>query len=907
MAFSYTIGSQVGRFLLEAEIGRGSTGVVYQAQDLVFHRPIALKILAQHLTLDESARARFEREATAVAKLKHPNIAQIHEFAVLPDCLYLATEWVEGRTLAALLKDHKPLPLERALNLFDQLASALDYAHEQGVIHYDIKPANVMVDTNDHVFLVDFELAWLSDTPSSTNAGMLFGTPRYMAPEQIRGDPVDGRADIYSLAAVLFEMLTGQPPFIGESTPALLYHHLYTAPPPVTEINPSLPTSVETALLRALAKRPLNRFETAAEFGLALRSPTPVPYPAARAKVGTAPLSAPAMPGTAPVSVPPSRRWVLPLLPIWLWWVVVGSLMVWALTFLAFRAYRLTIVPVPTVMATLTPQPSRVVAAHVGGTFSPQDLSPTPDMDDIVGLGQGTPARGTDRGQSLVLTAASAELGTSVPLTFTRKSPATAASNPNSTATIGSPFTNLAGTNLAAAATASEQAATPTPEGTSAPASQVSRTVVSTLGTTAARTPATPPSPTSPAPTLAPTKAAPSPTRTPLPSRTPTPIPTATPTPPPSATLTPIPSATPTTVAPVAGGTWPMASGDAASSGYVSGGLPSFAFTLRWQVPAAGGTDFGLVVGKGLVIYSTTGTDVRAVNWATGATVWTRALGAELAGNLLLGTVSGDQAIVVAPTTAGVLALSVENGTIAWRNTTSDGLVHAALGGLTAGSDGTLYAVTHTGWLYTLNPANGKLLRSRQLPSADEYSLPPSLAGGTVTVASPNRVVQAFTLNSLTSLWSQTLDENLNTPPCASEALGLAYIGGDLGSLYALRLDSGQTAWSAQTPSQVVGLANDGGQVYATSSDGTLSAWDGATGAPVWAVSAGGPLRSPPLTDGAQVMVTTLGGQVRFFSTATGQELDNQRMLLNDPFYQGAAPAGGWLFLRGSSLYGVSP
>jgi outer membrane protein assembly factor BamB len=168
--------------------------------------------------------------------------------------------------------------------------------------------------------------------------------------------------------------------------------------------------------------------------------------------------------------------------------------------------------------------------------------------------------------------------------------------------------------------------------------------------------------------------------------------------------------------------------------------------------------------------------------------------------------------------------------------------------------------------------------------------------------------VQALDLNnSLTGLWSQTLGENLVTPPCASEALGLVYVGGDRGSLYALRLDSGQTAWSAQMPSQVVGLANDGGQVYATSIDGTLSAWDGATGDPAWAVSVGSLLRSPPLTDGAQVMVTTLGGQVRFFLTATGQELDNQRMILNDPFYQGGAPAGGWLFLRGSNLYGVSP
>jgi outer membrane protein assembly factor BamB len=231
----------------------------------------------------------------------------------------------------------------------------------------------------------------------------------------------------------------------------------------------------------------------------------------------------------------------------------------------------------------------------------------------------------------------------------------------------------------------------------------------------------------------------------------------------------------------------------------------------------------------------------------------------------------------------------------------------AKLGGVTTGSDGILYALTRTGWLYALTPSDGSLLWARQLPGSQEYGLPPTLVQTTLLAASQGNVARAFSLGSLSTLWSRTVADELVTPPCASESLGLAYVGTEHGAVYALRLSTGVLAWSIQTSSQVAGLARDDRHVYVTSTDGAVSAWDGATGGPVWAVTTGDRISAPPLTDGNGVLVTTQGGKVLFFAAATGQEMESRRMIFADAFSQGAAPAGGWLFLRGSNLYGVGP
>jgi serine/threonine-protein kinase len=264
-------GSQIGRFQLEAEVGRGAMGVVYRVRDAALNRPVALKLLAGHLDADRAALLRFHREATSIANLKHPNIAIVYEFGEHGGQPFIALEWVEGRTLLSLIADEAPLPPERALKIFDQVAAALDYAHSRNVIHRDIKPANIMIGPDDHATIVDFGLASLAAAPTITATGSIFGTPRYMSPEQIKGEQADGRSDLYSLAVTLYEMLAGKPPFESSTVPALLHHHLYAPPPPITELNPSLSLAVEFALTKALAKNPADRFQSGATFSAALR------------------------------------------------------------------------------------------------------------------------------------------------------------------------------------------------------------------------------------------------------------------------------------------------------------------------------------------------------------------------------------------------------------------------------------------------------------------------------------------------------------------------------------------------------------------------------------------------------------------------------------------------------------
>ncbi len=349
-----------------------------------------------------------------------------------------------------------------------------------------------------------------------------------------------------------------------------------------------------------------------------------------------------------------------------------------------------------------------------------------------------------------------------------------------------------------------------------------------------------------------------------------------------------------------------MVSGDAANSGFVSAGLMPLNPAPRWQAQAAGGQELGLVAGNGLVVYSSTGSDVRAVNWATGAGAWVKSLGSELAAPLLLDAFGENGAIVIAPTAGGLLALDLQSGGTAWRNN-SQSLLGTSLSGLTVSPDGSLYALTQGGGLSALAPSEGDLMWSQQLTPSDQYSLPPSLAGTTLLLASRNKTVRAFNISSLSMIWSRQLSENPVRPPCVAVALGLVVVASDSGAVYGLRLSNGTLAWSDKLSSQVAGLAADNAQVYATLVDGTVVAWKGANGARAWTVSAGSPISSPPLTDGNSILVNTQAGQVLYLFAATGQEMVSQRLTFSDVFYQGAVPAGGWLFVRGTKLYGVSP
>ncbi|WP_214109333.1 serine/threonine-protein kinase [Acrocarpospora catenulata] len=266
------VGQQVGDYTIEAVIGRGGMATVYRARDQRLGRAVALKVLAPQLAHDARFRDRFVRESRLVAGIDHPHIIPIYEASESEDLLFIAMRYVEGSDMRRLVQSTGPLPVARANRLFAQIASALDAAHANGLVHRDVKPANILVTEADHVYLTDFGLTKSASAEAGlTSHGHFMGTPRYVAPEQIRGLPVDGRSDGYAFACVVYEALTGQPPFQRDTELALLYAHVSHDPPPLTPYRPDLPHAVNQVMQRALAKSPVDRFPTCTAFVNALR------------------------------------------------------------------------------------------------------------------------------------------------------------------------------------------------------------------------------------------------------------------------------------------------------------------------------------------------------------------------------------------------------------------------------------------------------------------------------------------------------------------------------------------------------------------------------------------------------------------------------------------------------------
>ncbi|GAA0983464.1 hypothetical protein GCM10009555_055250 [Acrocarpospora macrocephala] len=266
------VGQQLGDYTIEAVIGRGGMATVYRARDQRLGRAVALKILAPQLAHDARFRDRFVRESRLVASIDHPHIIPIYEASESEDLLFIAMRYVEGSDMRRLVQTHGPLPVARANRLFAQIASALDAAHANGLVHRDVKPANILVTEADHVYLTDFGLTKSASAEAGlTSHGHFMGTPRYVAPEQIRGLPVDGRSDGYAFACVVYEALTGQPPFQRDTELALLYAHVSHDPPPLTPYRPDLPHGVNQVMQRALAKSPVDRYPTCTAFVTALR------------------------------------------------------------------------------------------------------------------------------------------------------------------------------------------------------------------------------------------------------------------------------------------------------------------------------------------------------------------------------------------------------------------------------------------------------------------------------------------------------------------------------------------------------------------------------------------------------------------------------------------------------------
>ncbi|HEX2043164.1 MAG TPA: protein kinase [Acidimicrobiales bacterium] len=312
-----------GRYRLERRIASGGMAEVWEAQDEVLGRRVATKVLYRHLATDQSFLERFRREAIAAARLAHASVVATYDTGVDDDVAWIVMELVEGRTLREELAQRGALSPARAVHIATQVADALDYAHRAGVIHRDVKPGNILITEDDRVKVADFGIAKAAIEAAEdasgagavgdlTRSGDIVGTAKYLSPEQVNGDAVDGRSDVYALGVVLYEMLCGRPPFTGETEVALAMQHLQAAPTPPRQVRAGIPRSLEAVVLRAMAKSPDERFPTAGQLHTALLSVDLRPDDADPVVVrqDTPPG------GTPPTFAQSERSWMVPTLVI---------------------------------------------------------------------------------------------------------------------------------------------------------------------------------------------------------------------------------------------------------------------------------------------------------------------------------------------------------------------------------------------------------------------------------------------------------------------------------------------------------------------------------------------------------------------------------------------------------------
>jgi serine/threonine-protein kinase len=265
------IGTELGGYRILEQLGRGGTSVVYRAEHVRLGRTAALKLLSPGLG-EADFSDRFLRESRLAASLDHPNIVPVYDAGEEDGLLYIAMACVEGTDLKTLINEEGALPLRRAVHILGQIASALDAAHARGLVHRDVKPANILVGPEDRAYLSDFGAVKELASAGMTRTGAFVGTIEYCAPEQIEGGDVDARTDVYALACVLYETLTGTPPFHRPSEVAVLNAHLHAPPPRLTKAVPGLPHALEHVIQKALSKSPLDRYATPGELIAAARA-----------------------------------------------------------------------------------------------------------------------------------------------------------------------------------------------------------------------------------------------------------------------------------------------------------------------------------------------------------------------------------------------------------------------------------------------------------------------------------------------------------------------------------------------------------------------------------------------------------------------------------------------------------
>ncbi|MEA2470844.1 MAG: hypothetical protein QOE38_1843, partial [Thermoleophilaceae bacterium] len=314
-------GDEFAGHRIEGVLGRGGMGVVYRATDLRLNRVVALKLIAPSLSADEDFRRRFQRESQVAASVRQQNVVTIYQAGEADGLLFVTMELVHGTDLRGLISQRGRIDMPTAAAIVTQVATALDAAHASGLVHRDVKPANVLIAAAAplHVFLTDFGLTKRTSSQSGiTKTGLFVGTIDYAAPEQIKGWPVDGRADVYALGCMLFEMIAGQPPFRRENEYATMYAHTSEPAPALSSLAPGVPPALDAALARALAKDPEARFPSAGDFAraagaaiagqapsepertVAVGRAAPAPVPVPTAPVPTAPAPAPPAAASAP-------------------------------------------------------------------------------------------------------------------------------------------------------------------------------------------------------------------------------------------------------------------------------------------------------------------------------------------------------------------------------------------------------------------------------------------------------------------------------------------------------------------------------------------------------------------------------------------------------------------------------
>jgi serine/threonine-protein kinase len=297
--------STLGRYKIVSEIGQGAMGVVYKAVDPIIDRTVAIKTINLNLSRQEleEYEMRFQQEIKAAGRLNHPNIVTIYDVGKTDQVAYMAMEFLEGNELKDIIASGTLLPAGQVVDIISQVADGLWFAHQQDIVHRDVKPSNIMVMKGGIAKITDFGIARLPNSAVKTMTGLILGSPRYMSPEQVIGKTIDARSDIFSLGVVLYESLTGVAPFDGDNVNAIMYSTVNTTPPPPSQHNRAVPAMLDLIVAKAMAKLLEDRYQTVKEFGDDLREvrrQIDAGRPAAALKA----TSAPAAPRSAPVAVP---------------------------------------------------------------------------------------------------------------------------------------------------------------------------------------------------------------------------------------------------------------------------------------------------------------------------------------------------------------------------------------------------------------------------------------------------------------------------------------------------------------------------------------------------------------------------------------------------------------------------